>query len=362
MTVGARTHLAALARSARPTGTAAAAEARRYCARALEDAGFRVTERPFEYSAFPGRVATPAAGVWGGVTIVASSLLAALGAPGIAAALLALSGVLLAVGSLWMARRGVLDLPAMRARGVNLECVRGSGEPRVWLLAHVDSKSQGVPMIARVAGVIGLGFVWLVALVLATLGALAGAHLGAAVWGVIGAVGVCAAIPVALTLVGDRSHGAVDNASGVAAVLAAAAQLPADAPVGVLLTDAEELGLAGARAWVRGRSPGTAINCDGVDDTGMLRAMYSGERPHRVIAALSRGAGEETVDARRLLAGVLVDGVALAEAGWQVVTAMRGDAATLRRVHRPIDDLAHLRGDALDGMARLLAAAALDLC
>lgn len=362
MTVGARTHLAALARSARPTGTAAAAEARRYCARALEDAGFRVTERPFEYSAFPGRVATPAAGVWGGVTIAASAILGGAGVPGIAAMLLAVSAVLLAVFSLWMARHGVLDFPAMRVGGVNLECVRGHDEPRVWLVAHVDSKSQGVPMIGRVAGVIGLALVWLAALVLAALGAIGGPHLGPIVWAVIGAAGVCAAIPVALTLVGERSPGAVDNASGVAAVLAAAAQLPADAPVGVLVTDAEELGLAGARAWVRGRSPGTAINCDGVDDTGTLRAMYSGARPHRVIAALSRAADPETVDARRLLAGVLVDGVAFAEAGWEVATAMRGNAATLRRVHRPSDDLAHLRGDALDGMARLLAAAALDLC
>ena len=362
MSAGARAHLAALARAARPTGGAAAHEARRYCARALEDEGFRVAERPFDYSAFPGRVATPAAGVWGGVTIAAGALAAGAGAPAVAAAVLAASALLLGVGALWMARRGVLAFPAMRARGVNLECVRGGAEPRVWLVAHVDSKSQGVPMIARVAGVVGLGFAWVAALTLAGIGALGGPQPSPIAWAVIAAVGVGAALPVALTLVGDRSHGAVDNASGVAAVLAAAAQLPADAPVGVLVTDAEELGLAGARAWVRGREAGTAINCDGVDDTGTLRAMYSGRRPHRVIAALSRAADPEPVDARRLLAGVLVDGVAFADAGWEVATAMRGDAATLRRVHRPIDDLAHLRGDALEGMAAVLARAALDLC
>ena len=362
MTVGARAHLAALARSARPTGTTAAAEARRYCARALEDAGFRVTERPFAYSAFPGRVATPVAGVWGGVTIALGAILAGSGAPGIATVLLTASALLLGFAALWLARRGVLAFPAMRRAGVNLEGVHDAAEPRVWLVAHVDSKSQGVPMIGRVAGVVGLSLAWAAALALAGIGAIGGPLLTPVAWVVVGLFGVGAALPVALTLVGDASHGAVDNASGVATVLAAAAQLPVDSPVGVLVTDAEELGLAGARAWVRDRTPAAAINCDGVDDGGMLRAMYSGERPHRVIAALSRAAGEEPVDARRLLAGVLVDGVAFADAKWEVATAMRGSAATLRRVHRPIDDLAHLRGDALDDMARLLARAALELC
>lgn len=362
MTAGARAHLASLARSARPTGTAAAAEARRYCARALEDVGFRAIERPFSYSAFPGRVATPVIGVIGGLTIAVAAALAAWGASGVGAALLAAAALVVGAGSRWLARHGVLAFPAMRAAGVNLECTRGTEPPRVWLVAHLDSKSQGVPMALRVAGVVGLAAMWIVALLLAALGAIGGPHLGVGAWLVIGAIGIVAALPVALTVVGERSHGAVDNASGVAAVLTAAAQLPADAPVGVLVTDAEELGLAGARAWVRGRALGTAINCDGVDDGGTLRAMYSGERPHRVIAALSRGAGEEPVDARRLLVGVLVDGVAFADAGWEVATAMRGGAATLRRVHRPSDDLAHLRGDTVDAMARLLARAALDLC
>lgn len=362
MTVGAPAHLAALARTARPTGTAAAAEARRYCARVLEEAGFRVAERPFEYSAFPGRVATPAAGVWGAVTIVLGALLAAAGAPGVAAATLAASALTLGVASSWLARRGVLAFPAMRATGVNLECVRGDAAPRVWLVAHVDSKSQAVPMSARIAGIVGLSGVWVGALALAGVDAMGGPRLSTAAWILIAVVGVAVALPVALTLVGDASHGAVDNASGVAAVLAAAAQLPPGAPVGVLVTDAEELGLAGARAWVRGRTPAVAINCDGVDDAGMFRAMYSGARPHRVIAALSRAADAEPVDTRRLLAGVLVDGVAFADAGWEVATAMRGSAATLRRVHRPADDLAHLRGDALDHMARALVRAALELC
>lgn len=359
---GARAHLLALASGARPTGSAAADGARRYCARVLRDAGFAVVERPFDYSAFPGRWGTPLGGVWGGATVAIGSALARRGAYGPAATLLAASAALLALAALWLARRGVLAFPASRARGVNLECTRAGAEPRVWLVAHLDSKSQLVPMLGRVVGVVGLAAAWIVALVLALGGVAAALQPPWWCWGAVSGAGMLAALPVALTLVGTRSHGAVDNASGVSAVLAAASELPAGAPVGVLVTDAEELGMAGARAWVRSRTPAIAINCDGVDDAGAVRVMHSGRAPRRVLDALARASDGEPVDVRRLLPGVLVDSVAFADAGWETATAMRGTAATLRRVHTRRDDLAHLRGDGLDRMAHLLARAATELC
>jgi hypothetical protein len=73
-----------------------------------------------------------------------------------------------------------------------------------------------------------------------------------------------------LSVVGQRSAGALDNASGVAAVLDAAAALSPALPIGVLIADAEELSLAGARAWARSRPAGVALNCDSVDDDGSL--------------------------------------------------------------------------------------------
>jgi hypothetical protein len=54
----------------------------------------------------------------------------------------------------WVGKRGVLDLGLMRREGVNLEAIRGK-EPRIWLVAHIDSKWQPVSMITRVVGVIG---------------------------------------------------------------------------------------------------------------------------------------------------------------------------------------------------------------
>ena len=81
-----------------------------------------------------------------------------------------------------------------------------------------------------------------------------------------------------LSVVGDRNHGTLDNASGVAAVLEAVELLPRRHDVGVLITDAEELALAGATAWARDRRAGVALNCDSVDDDGSLVVMYTGAR------------------------------------------------------------------------------------
>jgi putative aminopeptidase FrvX len=116
--------------------------------------------------------------------------------------------------------------------------------------------------------------------------------------------------------------------------------------VGVCLTSAEELGLAGARAWARGRAPAVALNCDGVDDRGSITCMYSGRRPDRLVAEVVAGGKRAgvAVRAHRLLPGVQTDGVALAEEGWAAVTLSKGSARTLARIHTPRD-----RADALTG-------------
>src|SRR3712207_8398281 len=46
----------------------------------------------------------------------------------------------------------------------------------------------------------------------------------------------------------------------------------------------EELGLAGARAWVREQAPATAINFDGLDDVGRLRYTFIRRRPERLLS------------------------------------------------------------------------------
>lgn len=366
----ARAVLAAIAQSPRPAGSDAEAAARAHCAARLAAHGFAVRERPFAYSALPGRWGTPLGGA------VLLGALAAAGhagyrweRPALALAVLALAVLVLALGGGWLARRGVLALPALRARSVNLEATRGGGAPRVWLVAHLDSKSQPVPMAVRVAGI--------VAAVVATLGAgavavaqLAGVAAASAWWPAVTIAGVLGALPVVATTVGARSPGALDDASGVATVLAAVAALPADVPLGVLLPSAEELGLAGARAWAAaraaaGEAPAIALNVDGVDDAGTLVAMWS-RRDGSVaalcaaLAAAAREAGVAWGD-RRLVPGILTDHVALADAGWATLTLSRGTWRTLSRIHTPRDTLAALDGRGAGEAALVLAGAVLRL-
>jgi Iap family predicted aminopeptidase len=164
------------------------------------------------------------------------------------------------------------------------------------------------------------------------------------------------ALPVLASVVGSQSDGAVDNASGVAAVLAAAALVGRGVACGVLLTTAEELGLAGARAWARAHAASVALNCDGVDDEGELVIMYNRRLPTDVVAAV-RNASTRSVRVRRMPLGLLTDSTALADAGWRTVTVSHGSLATLRRVHTKRDSLDNLRGTSIDAVSVILARA-----
>jgi hypothetical protein len=341
----------------------------------LQAAGFHTTEKEFEYSAAGGAFAMPIAGA---VSILAALLLyLARYAPWLIA--IAMTLLALTIGALaWVGADGVLTFPLMRRRGVNLEAVRegerpgvpagvqagvqagiqAGDEPAVWLVAHLDSKWQPISMIARVAGVVGTS----VGVVVLFLLSLAPTHDGTAATFVLALTWLVSA-PLLLSVVGARNTGAVDNASGVSAVLAAAEQLPRSARVGVLITDAEELALAGARAWARTRRPGVALNCDSIDDHGRLTLMYSRGRPERLISLFVRVSSAQGEPARvmRLIPGVLTDSVALADAGWETLTLSRGDLRTLQRIHTASDTLRAMRGTALDAAARVLAQTATEL-
>jgi putative aminopeptidase FrvX len=150
----------------------------------------------------------------------------------------------------------------------------------------------------------------------------------------------------------------LDNATGVATVLAAVEEAR-ESPCRVCLTSAEELGLAGARAWVRGGDRGgtkVAVNCDGVDDIGTTTCMYSGRRPDALVASVLAGATRagSRMRAHRLLPGVLTDGVALADAGWDVVTLSKGGVRTLARIHTPRDRVDQLEGAGMGEVARVI--------
>jgi hypothetical protein len=340
-------HLARLAASPRPTGGAAIADARAYCAIELHRLGFSVREEPFEYSAFAGRFGAPSFGLLLPAAATLAVVVANRGSADVPWLAIVIMG--LAIAAAIGLARGVSNAPVMRRAGVNIEATRGPSPAKLWLVAHLDSKSQPVPMLVRMAGVVvlavGLGGVALSLLVRpsAAVAALVVAWVGG--------------LPLMLSVVGERSAGALDNASGVAAVLDAAAALSPALPIGVLISDAEELSLAGARAWARSRPAGVALNCDSIDDGGPLTAMFTRRRPSRLLSTLAAAsaASKETLRIRRLLPGILTDSVALADAGWETLTLSRGMLRTLLRIHTSRDNLQSMRGVGIAGAARVLA-------
>jgi len=353
---GAREHLERLAAAPRPAGSPAERDAREWCRHTLANCGFAVTAEPFAYSALPGRWATPALGMVGIAAVCIAARLACTGHPGAAAIVLAAVGACAATGGAWLARVAVTRLPWGRMDGINLVATRGPGpSPALWLVAHLDSKSQPVPILVRAAGISGLLLVWLAALILAAAQAALGGSPAAWPW--LAALAVAAGLPVAASVVGARSPGALDDPSGASAVLRAAELAAPGVPLGIVLTSADELGLAGARAWVRSRRqpPASAINVDGVDDTGPVTVTYTGRRPAALLAALAATHGDAPIRVSRLFPGILADAVALTDGGWRAVTVSKGTWRTVARIHTPNDNLAALRGDGVESVARWLA-------
>lgn len=300
-------------------------------------------------------MATPLLGAVSAILFAAVGHLGWRDQPRLALGLLVGGAALLGMVAWWIARFGVIALPWRRAQSTNLVASRGN--PSIWLVAHLDSKSQPVPILVRAVGVMGLLGVAMAGAVVAV------AHVAGNdvrwMWPWITGIGVLSSLPVAASVVQSRSAGALDDASGVGTVLMVAQSLPRQLALGVVLTSAEELGLAGARAWVHGRGAAHAINVDGVDDDGALRLTWTGTRPTALIDLLTARAAEAGIPARagRLLPGALLDGVALAEAGWQVVTVSRGTIRTVARIHTPGDSLDRLTGDGVAVTASIIVAA-----
>ncbi len=304
----------------------------------LQDLGFQVTATRFVTSSGP----LDAAGVFGAglgwLALLVLPLLL-LPVPVWTLALFYVTGIVALVTVSWGVARGALrSEPRHRAEVRNIEARRG--QPRIWLVAHTDSKGQGISLRARVVAVVltvvGLGGLTVVVL----------ARLASPLPWLVAVAGV---LPVVVgggllsrSVPRDDSPGAVDNASGIVAVLAAAAQLGDRSDVGVLITGAEEFGMAGARVWTAdARREEAFVNVDGVDARGAVRLMVhrggaeqrrqAGALAGELLRSFSRGGERATMGS--LPPGVLVDGVVLARAGMPGVTVSRGDWTTLGAVH-----------------------------
>jgi len=216
---------------------------------------------------------------------------------------------------------------------------RQADRPSVWLAAHYDSKGQPISMATRILAA--------AALVVGAVGA---------AWTLIPSLAVLAVglAILAANRVTDKSSGALDNATGLVAILAILDALPKGADVGVLFLDAEEYGLVGARALVTDRSAllagAAVINFDGLDDLGGTIALLHRPGP------IGRAVAAELGAFQGRWVPVIVDGSALARAPVrECVSIMKGDWGTARVVHTPRDTAERLT---LDGVRHVAAGVA----
>jgi acetylornithine deacetylase/succinyl-diaminopimelate desuccinylase-like protein len=350
-----------LSEKPRFAGSAEEAVARALCRQELERTGFSCRELPFEYSQWPGRWGPPLAAAVHAATIVVVARTSLHQGPlaGLVVGAALLTALMFASSD--AKRRWITHFPLQRAKSVNLEAKRGN--PTVWLVAHIDSKSQTVPMLIRVASSIALALVTAAALAVLLVSLAATVEVAAA-WNALGIAAVAAALPSILCFVRSDSRGALDNASGVAAVILASQSVPRSQDLGVLITSGEELGLAGARAWAAGAAPEIlVINCDTLDDGGAWRCMYTGPRPDGIVGAAEtiRGRLGLKLTIGRLIPGILADSMAFADRGIKAVTLSRGTISTLARIHTRRDNSTVLAGRGVAEGAVVISALAKEL-
>lgn len=350
-----------LSETPRFAASAEEANARAICRKELEASGFVCRELPFDYSESPGRWGPPLAAAAQAATVflVADTAIQTGPFSALLIGAAVLSGLFFADAR--AKQRSITRFPLQRARSVNLEARRGNA--RVWLVAHLDSKSQTVPMLIRIVSSVALLAVMTLVLAILLL-SLIGVKAAATLWPGVEIAAIVAALPSLLCFVRNRSNGAVDNASGVVAVVLASQSARAPSDLGVVVTSGEELGLAGARVWAPLAPPeAQVLNCDTIDDAGTWRCMYTGPRPKRAAAAVESVA--RTLGLRlpfgRLIPGILADSMAFADWGIEAVTLSRGNFATLARIHTRRDNSNALSGSGIAEASVLLSALAKEL-
>jgi hypothetical protein len=337
---------------ARPrlTGSEGAAAVAATIRATLERLDYDVHERAFSFSPWLGRFGITAVGALYLVATFTAAMFLYTNHPYGAIALLLILLVIVGLGALF-ARAAIDSLPFGRVEGQNMLGVPRGGRPRYIIMAHRDSKSQPIPLAFRGPAIV-LGVIAWLALFIGALFHIARPLPGSLIL-MLGALATVCGVVLIFCWVDNRSPGALDNASGVVAALGIAARERGAGDVAVLITDAEELGLAGARAAAATLPPVFGvINLDGLDDDGEFFVLErfgvlrkSGLAPHLAAALLEEAAARnEHAQRRDLPFGIPVDHIPIVKAGIPALTIMRGSVRSLRRVHRSIDDLSRLQG------------------
>jgi len=327
--------------------------------------GYEVTDVPFTFSTWPGRFGVSVAGAVYAIGALTSAIVLHLGHSGVALTLLLLV-ILLCAGIAVLVKPAIHSLPWGRVQAVNLVVRKHGSRPRYLLMAHHDSKSQPIPLSFRGPAIATAIISWIALAVLSVFNLLDPVFYGSGMIAGVGAFAFLSGVLLVFCWVDNRSPGALDNASGVVTLLGVAEQQSENDDVAFVITDAEELGLAGARAIAPTLPPTFGlINVDGVDDEGNFYVVERfgwprkrGAAPH-LAAALLSAADRLGLPARRrdLPFGMLLDHIPVTQAGTPALTLMRGTFASLRRVHLPDDSPDRIRGHGVQQAVHLISGA-----
>jgi len=356
----------------RRSGSEGSARARGHIVAQLRAAGLDPILEPFTFSPVLMELALPLA-----LLAVAGVVLAATftypSSPATAMALLLLGFLAGLPATRW--NRGIERLldRGVQHEGINVVVeipAPADADRHLILMAHYDSKSQSLPIPARMAAafaVIG-GGIFLCAS--AFLGTLARGHVispaSVLVAGSLSAIGL---LVLGTNRSGNASPGALDNATGVGILLEVARQL-SETPlshtrVTLLFTDAEEEGLAGAARFLQshGDALGPAplvVNLDTLGVGGAIGVLsHFGIPPvgtgARLAQVVLEVAAEERLDVRSvyLPAGAATDHYPAAYRGIPALTLLSVGRG-LRRVHTPADIPSRVAWEGVDAAGRLL--------
>jgi hypothetical protein len=348
---------------ARPrlTGSTGAQEVADLIHERLSRLGYQIQDDPFTFSTWPGRFAVTAAGVVFLAGTLGAAALLNMRHPGISLVILLFT--LLLCGAIAVLSAPLTNMfPFGRITANNMFATRPNAVPRYIFMAHLDSKSQPIPLAFRGPAIILAILAWTAFVVFALLGLLDPVWIRGDITTALGVVALLASVLLIFCWVENRSPGALDNGSGLATVLALAESEQHQDDVAFLITDAEELGLVGARSIARKLNPVFGvINIDGIDDNGPLYVLEKFGMPARhiaphLVAAILQAAAAQSMPAQRrnVPFGLLLDHIPIARADLPAVTVMRGSFASLRRVHRPADSLQNMTGSGIESVVRIL--------
>lgn len=349
-------HVRSLSELRRLPGTPGEGRARDYIIEAARLEGLEMESEEFDYSSAPLTVVLPLICFALSALCLSGSLAYLAGSPFTAV----VGGVLAALVLLGLKWSRGFETFAARGgprRSANLVGTLPADEPRglVMLSAHYDSKSQVFPVVLRAAFFIaGFGGAALLGIALLAVGVMKAAGVDATG----SRAGFCVSLLPAVLLLalvfnhtGNRSPGALDNASGVAIILELARVLARE-PLGhlevrVVAFGCEEMGLCGSINYLEAHAgrlrarPFYMLNFDmPFSSSGTLGINTGFEVPVRrtseKLNRLAREAAEQMgfeVRGISLPVGAAADHMPWTRHGFEAT----GFVSASTRVHRPAD-------------------------